>query len=120
MSLCYDFQKWTIISMLAILTVCLVGMINLAHGQEQGQYTGQTTIPVPKCVETVSPTKVILHIDVLVSECSGSQGLGALAKNTLYFLKLGYETVKDEKISTFLDKEIRNQGDSVLVLEKQK
>ncbi|HEY9399451.1 MAG TPA: hypothetical protein VIP29_06110 [Nitrososphaeraceae archaeon] len=35
MSLCYDFQKWTIISMLAILTVCLVGMVNLVFGQQQ-------------------------------------------------------------------------------------
>ena len=33
MSLCHDFQKWTIMTMLAILTVCLVGMINLAFGQ---------------------------------------------------------------------------------------
>jgi hypothetical protein len=33
MSLCYDFQKWTVITMLAILTVCLTGMLNLVYGQ---------------------------------------------------------------------------------------
>ena len=31
--LCYDFQKWTILTMLAILTVCLVAMVNLVYGQ---------------------------------------------------------------------------------------
>ena len=34
MSLCYDFQKWTIMTLSAILTVCLVGLVNLVYGQE--------------------------------------------------------------------------------------
>jgi hypothetical protein len=38
MSLCYDIQKWTIMTMLAILTVCLVGMVNLVFGQSQYWY----------------------------------------------------------------------------------
>ena len=33
MSLCYDFEKWTIMTMLAIVTVCLVGVVNLVYGQ---------------------------------------------------------------------------------------
>jgi hypothetical protein len=33
MSSCYDFQKWSILTLSAILTVCLVGMINLVYGQ---------------------------------------------------------------------------------------
>jgi len=34
MSLCYDFQKYTMITLMSILVVCLVGMINLVYGQE--------------------------------------------------------------------------------------
>ena len=34
MSQCYDFQKWSILTMLTKLTVCLVDMINLVYGQE--------------------------------------------------------------------------------------
>lgn len=83
------------------------------YGQEQGQWKGQRTIPVPECVETISPTKVILHTDVLVDECSGYRGLIAIAKNTLYFEKLGYEV--NQKETTFTKDD--NKGDSIVVLE---
>jgi hypothetical protein len=108
-------QKFAIIFALVVGSIVLLSL-NQVYGQEQGQYTGQKTIPIPECVETVSPTKVILHIDILVPECSGYQGLVAIAKNTLYFERLGYEPNKDKTVSTFLGK--NNEGDSVLVLEK--
>jgi hypothetical protein len=34
MTLCYDFQKWTIVSMLGVLAACLVSMVSLVYGQE--------------------------------------------------------------------------------------
>ena len=34
MSLCYDFQKYTMITLMSILVVCLVGLVNLVYGQE--------------------------------------------------------------------------------------
>jgi hypothetical protein len=37
MSLCYDFQKWTIITMLAVLAACLVSMVSLVYGQETNE-----------------------------------------------------------------------------------
>ena len=40
MRLSYDFQKWNIMTMLAIVTVCLAGMLKLVHGQENSTDTG--------------------------------------------------------------------------------
>jgi hypothetical protein len=34
MSLCYDFQKWTVLTLPAVLTVCIIGLVNLAYGQD--------------------------------------------------------------------------------------
>jgi hypothetical protein len=34
MSLCYDFQKWTIISMVSVAISLTIGLVTLAYGQE--------------------------------------------------------------------------------------
>jgi PsbP-like protein len=55
MSLCYDFQKWSIISMLTILTVCLVGMVNLAFGQTpSSNATGDAMSEANEIISTAS------------------------------------------------------------------
>jgi hypothetical protein len=42
MSLCYDFQKWTIISLAAVAISLTIGLVTLAYGEGQGfQYCHQ-------------------------------------------------------------------------------
>ena len=34
MSLCYDFQKWTIVSMASVTITLTIGLVSLVYGQE--------------------------------------------------------------------------------------
>jgi hypothetical protein len=33
MSLCYDFEKWTIVSLISITIILSIGLVSLAYGQ---------------------------------------------------------------------------------------
>ena len=37
MSLCYDFQKWTMITLATIAISLIVGLVTLAYGQTETQ-----------------------------------------------------------------------------------
>ena len=82
MSLCYDFQKWTIITLASVAISLTVGLVSLAHGQEA--FDPLST----KCVFFHSEQVVILSIGSLDDNlCNQQDGLNTLA----YYAAQGFE-----------------------------
>jgi hypothetical protein len=46
MSLCYDFSKWTMISLASIAISLTIGLISLAYGLENGQPESFLRMPI--------------------------------------------------------------------------
>lgn len=81
MSLCYDFQKWTIISLAAFAISLTVGLTQYAYGQSQNQNSNSTFNPrSTDCIISWTEKLVILNLD-----CREQ------ADAITYFLDVGYE-----------------------------
>jgi hypothetical protein len=87
MSLCYDFQKWTMITLAAVAISLSVGLVlQYAHGQEAS----------PTCTIYNSETLKVLSLS---PSCGGNP-----FENIVYYMNLGYHIATANNELVFLVK----------------
>src|SRR5438093_5659370 len=102
MSLCYDFQKWTIISLAAVAISLTIGLLlQYAHGQENKVlgsditiHLNGTAIPIPNGCVDYSDNFLDHHAEVTIKKswtCGGDTVECMWRSFADYFLNRNYK-----------------------------
>ena len=90
MSLCYDSEKWLIITLASVAITLTIGLVTLAHGQSISDMESEFL----KCTAYKSTNLVVVGTD----ECL------ALLETTDYYISLGYTIKAVENQQVYLEK----------------
>jgi hypothetical protein len=91
MSLCYDFQKWIIISFTAMAITLIIGLVGLVYGQNQSQCNGQCQPLPPSLLLKLCTAFKSEHLVILDSDDACGENAGAMVNALNYYVTQGYE-----------------------------